>query len=74
MRTVRDVDVTCWANILGANAPRITIPKGTRVMIVDDPQGMAYAVEDTALLARLTGNAHDPIYRYVYVPANAVED
>jgi hypothetical protein len=50
----------------------ITIPAGTKLRLVDDPMGVAWAVDDVQLLIELTGNSHDPIYRYVYVPNSLV--
>lgn len=34
--------------------------------------GAAYAVDDVPLLIKLTGNPHDPLYRYVFVPNSIV--
>ena len=52
----------------------ITIPKGTRLLIVPGGGGeVHFAVESQALLTRLTGNTHDPKYRYAFMPADAVE-
>lgn len=63
----RDTEVTAWGN-------RITLPAGTRVRTV--PQGLApgyfWAVSDVRLLIQLTGNSHDPVYRWCGVPADAV--
>lgn len=68
-RTTRDLQLTLW----GA---AVTLPKGTAVTLVkggSGTEGDVYAVRDTALLVKLTGNRHDPRYRYAFVPTDAVE-
>jgi hypothetical protein len=35
--------------------------------------GVAFAVDDIPLLIKLTGNDHDPHYRYVFVPNSIVQ-
>jgi len=55
----------------------ITIPAGTRVRTIesgavrlDHPHpGYEWAVADVKLLKQLTGNDHDPVYRYLCVPS-----
>ena len=51
----------------------ITLPKGTVLVRVKGGSGPSYAVASEALLIRLTGNTHDPHYRYLFVPDDAVE-
>jgi hypothetical protein len=51
---------------------RITLPKGTEILEVKGTGG-GFAVKDTALLVELTGNSHDPIYRYLWVAPADVE-
>jgi|JI10StandDraft_1071094.scaffolds.fasta_scaffold199727_5 hypothetical protein len=54
----------------------ITLPAGTSVKLVkgaSGTQGDLYAVESVKLLIELTGNTHDPKYRYAFVPADAVD-
>jgi hypothetical protein len=72
--TNRDVEVTVFEAQPSAMRSTIVIPKGTRCTFVDDPMGGAWAVADVALLRRLTGNDHDPKYRYVFLPNEAVGD
>lgn len=53
-----------------------TLPPGTRVHLVvgaDGIKGDLWAVSDVKLLQELTGNAHDPKYRYAWVDAAAVK-
>jgi formylmethanofuran dehydrogenase subunit E-like metal-binding protein len=45
----------------------ITVPAGSAVHKVDG----RYVVSSVALLIRLTGNDHDPKYRYVWLPEGA---
>jgi len=67
-RTIQDCETPVFENVHGTLAQRITIPAGTLVELVDGPQGMFWAVADVPLLMRLTGNTHDPKYRYICVP------
>lgn len=64
-------DYTCvpFANV--GQRREITIPAGTEVVAVSESSG--FAVKHAALIVRLTGNTHDPHYRYVWVPARIVE-
>lgn len=62
--TTRDVHVT-YPDFSG-NA--VTIPAGTEVMRVND----GWAVRSVKRLEELTGNTHDPKYRYCWVPEDAV--
>ena len=62
-------------NMLYHGTP-ITLPAGTAVTLVkgaSGTEGDLYAVESVKLLIELTGNTHDPKYRYAYVPTNAVD-
>jgi hypothetical protein len=68
--TNRDVELIPFENV--GLRQTITIPAGTRCVAVDGPMGMAWAVGDVRLLMRLTGNTHDPKYRYVFLPNDAV--
>ena len=66
--TNRDVPLELW----GSN---VIIPKGTRVRLVKDASGTKgdlWAVESVSFLIKLTGNSHDPKYRYAFVPDDAV--
>lgn len=69
--TCRAVTVDYLANLGAAAACRVTIPAGTRVALVPIP-APEWVVDDVPLLVKLTGNAHDPKYRYCVVPADAV--
>lgn len=54
-----------------------TLPKGTPVVLIKNASGTEgdlYAVRDAKTIMDLTGNTHDPKYRYVWVPADAVSD
>lgn len=54
----------------------ITLPAGTTVTLVKEASGTEgdlYAVQSVKLLIELTGNAHDPKYRYAFVPTDAVD-
>lgn len=66
MRTNQDVQaVYCGTPI--------TIPAGTAVKAVPSSGGRTlFAVVSVKLLIDLTGNTHDPKYRYCFVPADAV--
>jgi hypothetical protein len=63
----RDTSVTAWGT-------PITVPAGTRVRTAEQGTGLGYfwAVADVPLLIQLTGNSHDPVYRWCEVPADAV--
>jgi hypothetical protein len=65
----QDHTLTIWGSA-------ITLPKGTRLELVNrtssGKDGM-WAVESVKLLQQLTGNAHDPIHRYCFVPTELAE-
>lgn len=68
-------DYTCtpFQNIGLSTA--ITVPKGTKCKLVKSLNGGAgdgWVIDDVPLLIKLTGNSHDPVYRYVEVPAELV--
>lgn len=68
-KTNRDVD-------LHYHGTDITLPKGTRVELIrgaSGTEGDKWAVASIRLLMDLTGNTHDPKYRYAWVPADAVD-
>lgn len=71
--TTRDVHVTYPD--FSRDTMTITIPAGTEVMLVPKGAGLEFdiwAVRSEELLIRLSGNTHDPRYRYCRVPADAV--
>lgn len=54
---------------------KFTLPAGTLCHLVkgaDGLKGDLYAVSQAKVIMDLTGNKHDPIYRYCWVPADAV--
>lgn len=62
-KLIRDVQCNLWGS-------DVTLPAGTRVMLVKGASGTKgdlYAVADAKLLVDLTGNSHDPKYRYAFV-------
>lgn len=67
--TSRDLPMNLW----GAD---VVLPAGTDVMLLKNASGTApfnkWAVQSEALLMKLTGNTHDPKYRYAWVPDDAV--
>jgi len=66
--TTRDLELNLWGST-------VTVPKGTKVRLVKGASGTKgdlYAVDSVKLLIGLTGNAHDPHYRYAFVPTDAV--
>jgi hypothetical protein len=69
-KTIREVTVTYLANIGFPTA--VTIPAGTQLVAVQNGIGTEYAVSSVALLIKLTGNTHDPKYRYCFVPSDVV--
>ncbi len=65
----RDLPITLWGS-------EVVIPKGTKVRLIKSASGTEgdlYAVESISLLMELTGNTHDPKYRYAFVPTDAVD-
>lgn len=67
--TNRDLPMNLWGS-------SFTLPKGTRVRLVKNASGTEgdlWAVESIALLIELTGNSHDPKYRFAFVPADSVD-
>jgi hypothetical protein len=64
-RLARELEANAW----GAT---ITLPIGTAICLVHEENG-GFAVEDVAWLKQITGNTHDPEYRFLYVPGDAVE-
>lgn len=69
-QTTRDVTIDYLKEMGSAAHCRITIPAGTRAVLVEG-QGGGWAVDDIPLIVRLTGNTHDPHYRYAWLPAEA---
>jgi hypothetical protein len=71
--TTTEVKVRYLANILGDQAPEITIPVGTMTVQVPGRggNGGGWAVFDTDWLAKVTGNTHDPKYRWCLLPDEA---
>ncbi len=63
----RDLQVDAWG-------VTITLPKGTRLMSIHAPDGYHWAVHNVALLVELTGNNHDPHYRYLWIPDDVTEN
>lgn len=63
--TKRDLPMNLW----GVD---VVIPKGARVKFIDG-NGGGFAIEDTQLLIALTGNTHDPIYRYAWIADSEVK-
>lgn len=64
-----DHTVTLWNSTF-------TVPKGAALIQlanVDLVKGDLWAVESEKLLADLTGNSHDPKYRYCFIPAELVD-
>jgi hypothetical protein len=56
--------------------PSFVLPKGTVVTLVkgaDGLKGDLWTVRDSSVIMDLTGNKHDPIYRYTWVSADFVE-
>lgn len=52
--------------------PAFTLPAGTVVVLIkgaDGIKGDLWAVRDAKVIIDLTGNTHDPIYRYTWVEA-----
>ena len=70
-RTSRDIEFAQTRQY-----PAFTLPKGTAVVLVkgaDGLKGDLWAVRDHTLIVKLTGNSHDPKYRWTWVPEDAVE-
>ena len=51
---------------------RITIPEGSEVLHIDG-NGGGFVLASTSQLVALTGNTHDPKYRYCWVDSNDVD-
>lgn len=74
LRTIKSVAITYPDRAAaGPMAQQIVIPVGTEVLHVAG-NGGGYAVNDTELLVKLTGNDHDPKYRYAWLPADVIAD
>lgn len=55
--------------------PAFTLPKGTVVVLIKNADGILgdlWAVRSPKVIMDLTGNTHDPKYRYTFVPAEDV--
>lgn len=76
LRTNKDI-VTTQFTIGGRDpAETWTLPAGSRVVMVKGLSGTSgdgFAAADVAQLKRLSGNAHDPVYRYLVISAADVE-
>jgi hypothetical protein len=67
-KTNRELTLNAWNT-------QIDLPAGTLVRLIKGADGILgdlYAVESQKLLIELTGNSHDPKYRYLFVPSDAV--
>ena len=67
-KTNRPLEMNLWG-------VTTTIPEGTPVILVKGADGLMgdlWAVQSKKLLVELTGNTHDPKYRYAFVPSDAV--
>lgn len=49
-----------------------TLPAGTQMQLIQGIGG-GWAVRSVKLLIDLTGNTHDPVYRYCFVPKELVD-
>lgn len=65
-RTSRELDLIAFG------IP-IKVPAGTALVPSKGGMGVDYAVASQAWLVAMTGNTHDPKYRFVFVPKDAVE-
>jgi len=59
-----DTRVKYLENLGPSACVEIVIPRGSRVHKVDG----RWVVTSTKLLIELTGNTHDPVYRYAWLP------
>jgi len=64
---------TIKAVTVNYHGSRITLPVDTRVISVMGGLGPSWAVANAGLVMELTGNTHDPKYRYCWVPDDAVK-
>lgn len=64
-KTNRDITMNLWGKIC-------TIPAGTRVHFVAGTGG-GWVVSSERLLIDLTGNDHDPRYRYAWIGESDVD-
>jgi hypothetical protein len=67
-RTNKDLELTAWVTAF-------TLPKGTIVQLIqilDGIRGGGFVVRDAKRLMNLTGNTHDPKYRYLWIEARHV--
>lgn len=68
-RLKEDHEMTLWGCTF-------VLPKGTQVQLIkgaSGTQGDLWAVRHVKLLKELTGNHHDPVYRYCFVNSELVE-
>jgi hypothetical protein len=72
-KTIREVTVRYLETQGPVAACDVTLPEGTELVLVHNGTRSEYAVADVALLKRLTGNDHDPVYRYCFVPDEVVD-
>lgn len=77
-RTTRDLELRAWDHrgLQGEGAPSFILPAGSRAALVKGLSGLAgdgFAALNIRQLIELTGNSHDPKYRYVCLPADAIE-
>jgi hypothetical protein len=76
-RTTRPLELRAWDHrgMFGAGST-FTLPAGSHARLVkrlDGLRGDGFAAASIAQLVALTGNSHDPKYRYVPLPADAIE-
>lgn len=70
-KTIRDLDYPA-----SRIYPAFTLPTGTAVTLIEDgggTRGHLWAVSNPQVIMDLTGNTHDPIYRYFWIEPKDVE-
>lgn len=68
--TNKPLEMNLWGS-------KVMLPEGTRVHLVKNADGIKgdmYAVSSVRQLQKLTGNMHDPQYRYCFVDKEHVRE
>lgn len=77
-KTTRPLTLRAWDHrgMQGESAGNFTLPAGSRATLVKGLSGTTgdgFAAADVKQIAQLTGNAHDAKYRWLALPADAIE-
>jgi len=75
-RTNKDLEITAFECQAPAMRSKFILPAGSKAIFVralDGVKGDGFAAGDPSQIVALTGNSHDPHYRYIPLAADDIE-